>query len=450
MANIGHFNTQVDELLDLGDTPVATNVLSDEAPLAAPGDVVAGDDTATANEPVAVSINVLANDTDLQGDALRVTHVEGIPIRIGSPVTLASGSTVRLAANGNLVFTSGAATNAAVGPGQSLIETFSYTVSDAGGDTDVGSVSVTVNGSYTQVAGTAGADVIFATDAAEEIKGFAGNDRLYGRGGSDLIDGGTGADLMGGGTGDDVYLLDDLGDVVSENFGAGTDQVISSVSFTLAVETEHLTLVGGSAINGTGNSLANQLIGNGLGNVLTGHQGADIIDGNGGFDTLIGGLQADRLMGGSGADSFVYNDQAESSVARGSVDVIYDYNYQENDRIDLTGIDASTRAGGNQDFSIVDSLTGTAGQLTIRSYGQMTMSYENGAGAGTSYGYILEGDTNGDSVADFTLLVNTQTALTVSQLSTAFNGLATVGIGSIQAASGGPATAQTTIPDLFA
>jgi Ca2+-binding RTX toxin-like protein len=418
-------------------------------PQAAPGDVIANDDVATVTEPTAVSINVLANDTDLQGDA-RVTHVEGIAIRVGQNVTLASGSTVRLAPNGNLVFTPGAATNAAIGPGQSLVESFSYTVSDTTGGSDVGSVSVTVNGSYSYVPGTAGADVIFATDASEEIKGFAGNDRLYAGGGNDRIDGGTGADQMSGGAGNDIYIVDDLGDRVSENIGGGVDEVISSVSFTLTTDVDNLTLVGGSAVNGTGNALANQLVGNGFSNVLIGNQGADTIDGNGGNDTLNGGLQADRLMGGSGADTFVYNDQVESSVARGSIDVIYDFSATEGDRIDLTSIDASTKLAGNQDFVIVDELTGTAGQMTIKSYGPMTMSYENGAAAATSYGYIIEGDTNGDSVSDFTLLVNSATALTVAQVTAGFVGVSGVMIDSIDAAMGGPTLAQTTIPDLFA
>ena len=399
-----------------------------------------------------MSINVLANDTDLQGDILRVTHVEGIAIRAGQSVTLASGSTVRLAANGNLVFTSGAATNAAIGPGEQLVETFSYTVSDAatGGNSAVGSVSVTVNGSYNQMAGTAAANVIFGTNAAEEIRGLAGNDKLYGGGGNDLIDGGTGADVMSGGTGNDIYIVDDLGDVVSENVGAGIDKVISSVSFTLSSDVENLTLTGGAAINGTGNALANELNGNGFANVLNGRQGADVIDGNGGNDTIIGGLHADRLMGGSGADTFVYADQAESAVSRGSVDVIYDFNAREGDRIDLTAIDASTKIAGNQDFVIVDALTGTAGQMTIKSYGQMTMSYENGANAGSSYGYIIEADTNGDRVADFTLLVNSATALTVAQVAAGFTGVSGVMIDTIHGALGGPAMAQTTIPDLFA
>ncbi|NBB14917.1 hypothetical protein GVN21_06010 [Caulobacter sp. SLTY] len=430
----------------------AVNMISYAASLAVPAETVANDDTATTTEPVAVQINVLANDTDLQGDTLRVTHVEGIAIRVGQNVTLASGSTVRLAANGNLVFTPGAATNAAIGPGQSLVETFSYTISDAatGGNTDVGSVSVTVNGAYNPLIGTAADNAIFATDASEEIKGLAGNDRLYARGGNDLIDGGTGADVMSGGDGDDTYIVDNLGDVVSENVGAGTDKVLSSVSFTLSTDVENLTLTGGASINGTGNGLANQIIGNGVNNVLSGGQGADTIFGGGGIDTLNGGLQADRLKGGSGADTFLYSDQADSSVARGSVDVIYDYSFAERDRIDLSGVDASTRAMGDQDFVIVDNLTGTAGQMTIRTYGQMATSYENGAAAGTTYGYIIEGDTNGDRVADFTLLVNSATQLTVAQLSTGFIGLAGVTIDTIYGAAGGPATAQTTIPDLFA
>ena len=57
-------------------------------------------------------------------------------------------------------------------------------------------------------------------------------------------------------------------------------------------------MTGSTAINGTGNSLANALTGNSGNNVLTGADGNDVLNGAGGNDTL---------NGGAGADSFVFN-----------------------------------------------------------------------------------------------------------------------------------------------
>jgi Ca2+-binding RTX toxin-like protein len=75
----------------------------------------------------------------------------------------------------------------------------------------------------------------------------------------------------------------------------GTDTVQSSVTFSLATLTniENLTLIGITAINGTGNTANNILIGNTANNTLTGDTGNDILNGGAGIDTLIGGLGDD-------------------------------------------------------------------------------------------------------------------------------------------------------------
>ena len=104
------------------------------------------------------------------------------------------------------------------------------------------------------------------------------------------LDGGAGNDSLLGGLGDDVYVVDSTSDVVTENAGAGTDLVQSSVTFTLAANVENLTLTGGANINGTGNALGNILVGN------TGN------------NTLNGGAGADSMAGGTGNDTYVVDD----------------------------------------------------------------------------------------------------------------------------------------------
>ena len=71
---------------------------------------------------------------------------------------------------------------------------------------------------------------------------------------------------------------------------------------------ENLTLTGASAINGTGNGLANTIVGNGAANILNGAAGNDALQGAAGDDVLIGGVGVDTLDGGTGGDRFTFLD----------------------------------------------------------------------------------------------------------------------------------------------
>ncbi len=137
------------------------------------------------------------------------------------------------------------------------------------------------------VNGTDGPDSLVGTDLRDEIYGFGGNDTLNGGAGDDLLDGGSGADTMLGGAGDDTYFVDNTGDKVTESSGGGTDTVFSSVTFTLGSNVEKLVLTGTANVNGTGNSLNNQLTGNGGNNTLNGSSGADTMAAGAGNDTYV-------------------------------------------------------------------------------------------------------------------------------------------------------------------
>ena len=119
------------------------------------------------------------------------------------------------------------------------------------------------------------------------LTGNALSNVLTGNGGNNIINGGAGQDTLIGGAGDDTYVVDVVGDVVTEAASAGTDLVQSSVAWTLGANLENLTLLGTAAIDGTGNSLANVIRGNATNNRIDGGAGVDTLLGAGGDDTYV-------------------------------------------------------------------------------------------------------------------------------------------------------------------
>ena len=157
------------------------------------------------------------------------------------------------------------------------------------------------------------ANSLAGNDQANLLTGLDGNDTVLGGLGNDTLDGGTGVDSLSGGFGDDLYLVDATTDKVIEGLTAGTDTVQSAVSFVLAGNVENLSLLG-TALIGTGNSLANILTGNDQANLLYGSTGNDTIYGGFGADTMNGGLGMESLVGGLGDDVYLVNNFADILV----------------------------------------------------------------------------------------------------------------------------------------
>jgi len=191
------------------------------------------------------------------------------------------------------------------------------------------------------------------------LTGNAGNNSLTGSDGNDTIDGGAGADTMIGGAGDDTYVVDNVGDVVIENPGEGTDTVQSSVSYALSANVENLTLTGTAAINGTGNELDN---------VLTGNSAADVLTGGAGNDTYVIGNAGDVVveLANEGIDT-----------VRSSVSYALSANVEN---LTLTGTAAINGTGNELD----NVLTGNSG-ANILDGGAGADTMAGGAGSDTYY-----------------------------------------------------------------
>src|SRR5678810_1200697 len=161
------------------------------------------------------------------------------------------------------------------------------------------------------------------------------NNILTGNVAANVLTGGTGADTMVGGAGDDTYVVDNLGDVVTEQANEGIDTVQSSVNYTLGANVENLTLTG-SAVNGTGNS---------LNNILTDVSGVD--------NVLTGGAGDDTYVVGTG-DTVVENVNEGTDLVQSRVDFILGDNVEN---LTLTGTDAINGTGN----SLNNILTGNSG-----------------------------------------------------------------------------------------
>jgi serralysin len=153
-------------------------------------------------------------------------------------------------------------------------------------------------------------------------------------------------------------------------------------------------------IGGSGNDT---LIANAFGCTLFGRGGGDTLIGSAGADKLIGGIGMDNLTGGAGADTFVFA-FGDSSAASGQHDKIIDFT-TGTDVIDLSAIDAISGAGAIDPFNFIATLdfSGSAGQL----------NYFHNSSLGVT---TLQGDINGDKVADFAIDLTGTVTINASDL----------------------------------
>jgi Ca2+-binding RTX toxin-like protein len=248
---------------------------------------------------------------------------------------------------------------------------------NAGTDTVKASVSHTLanNTENLTLLGTTNLDGT-GNSLNNSLIGNTGNNILIGGDGNDIIDGKAGVDNMEGGLGNDIYTIDNVADVVIEALNAGTDTVKAPVSYTLANNTESLTLLGTTNLDGTGNNLNNSLIGNTGNNILIGGDGNDIIDGNAGVDNMEGGLGNDTYTIDNVADVVIEALNAGTDTVKAPVSYTLANNTENltllgTTNLDGTGTSLKNSLIGNTGNNILiggggtDILTGNAGSDII-------------------------------------------------------------------------------------
>ena len=164
------------------------------------------------------------------------------------------------------------------------------------------------------------------------------------------------------------------------NVAAGAQMVIQANSLRAG---EVLRFNGTAETDGRfqvfGGASSDLIMGGALADDVFGGAGGDRIEGRGGADTLRGGL---------GADIFVYRAVGDyTAAARGQL-----LDFTTGDLIDLGGMDANSVLAGVQSFQLI------ANGAAFTAAGQLRIT-QNGTTA------LIEGDSNGDGAADFTIAV---------------------------------------------
>ncbi|MHA6346682.1 Ig-like domain-containing protein [Roseivivax sp. CAU 1761] len=319
--------------------------------------------------------DLLGNDADPDGDTLTVQSVSG---------TSALGATVILNGDGTVTYDPTTSTTLdEMAEGETMEDTFTYTVSDGNGGTDTATVTLIVSGVD---------DPPILTGATAPQAGF--NDTAF----SYVLP----ADLFtdhdeGGPITYSVALEDgsalpswlDFDPATRElSFAANAPQQGDIGLYTLRVTaseddgqasstTMTLTVLDGSLIKGTAGN--DSLSGTIQGDFIQGCEGDDRLEGLPGADLLDGGAGRDTLFGGAGDDVLI-----------GGADTDLDYLYGEAGNDVLQGGDGGGRLYGGEGH---DTMSGGSGSDTLVGYlGDDSLS----GGAGRDY---LDGGSEDDSLA---------------------------------------------------
>ena len=319
---------------DFSGTDTITYEVSDGAGGTATGSVavsvgaandapVAEEDTASTTEDTAVTIDVLGNDTDLDGDPLSVTSAS------------ATNGTVVVAADGSLTYTPEADFNGT--------DTITYEISDGAGGTATGSVAVSVG-------------AINDAPVAEDDTA------------STLVDTAVTIDVLG----NDTDVDEDLLTVTSATAPNGTVVVEADGSLTY---TPNAAFTGADVISyeisdGAGGTASASVAVDVLappvapaarmaldsgpdGELVSGSGGDDEITGGAGADTIFGQAGSDTLTGGAGDDEIngIWDGSDDTRIAaRDLADPDVLLGGDGNDEIFLGSGDAATGGDGTDTF----------------------------------------------------------------------------------------------------
>ena len=351
--------------------------------------------------------NGIISQINAAGDAIKLTNT--------GTHTLANSGVINVAAGHNAIVSTHVAAI------ENVLNTGTINgYLDLGGGADT---VHTENGSINGIVSLGdGADSFYGSLlAANSVDGGLGNDTIVGGAGNDALNGGADNDTMTGGLGNDTYYVDSTLDVIVEKVSQGTaDRVKASASYTLGLAAnynieilETSNAAGMTAIDLTGNTLAQSIFGNAGANILNDGVGssADTMTGYAGDDTYIIHNASDKVieanLGGTDhiqtAVSFAlattsYVETLETTNAAGTTAI----NLYGNDLLGqtITGNAGNNILSGGTDTA-VDVLIGGAGNDTYILGTSTNDTVTDSAGVDT----IVSSSTN-RSLASFTGIEN--------------------------------------------
>ena len=258
---------------------------------------------------------------------------------------------------------------------------------------DVGNV-ITVNANYTDAQGTKERVTSSATAKIENVNDSpTGNMSISGLAaqGQILTSVSTLADIDGLG----VFKYQWLGNGTAISGATKATYVLAAADIgkTISVKVSYTDLLGTAESATSQSTIAVVSTKASKGNdLLTGTAKNDTLSALAGDDTLIGGAGTDKLTGGLGADTFKFNSVSDSGITAKTRDTITDFKSTQNDKIDLSGIDANSVVADDQAFTFINNATFSADAT-----GQLRFDSKTG---------ILYGSSNADTNAEFSILLS--------------------------------------------
>ena len=190
------------------------------------------------------------------------------------------------------------------------------------------------------------------------------NNTLIGNAGVNQLNGGGGNDVMIGREGNDVYFVDSALDRPTESAGQGSDIVYTSVSYTLASNSDVESLAtisfdATTALNLTGNHLANTLIGNDGANQLDGGAGADVMVGRAGNDKYLVDNAGDKVFeAAGGGQDVVFTGVSVALTNDQEIEGMSSIDWNATYALNLTGNSLRNNLIGNAGVNILDGKAG--------------------------------------------------------------------------------------------
>jgi len=254
------------------------------------------------------ALDILANDTDPDGDTLSVSAVSAVS---------ALGATVILNGDGSVTYDPTSSTTLdEMAEGETLQDSFTYTVSDGNGGFDTAAVTLTVSGID---------DPPILNGTAPALAGFSNEDFSYQLASDLFLDHDEGGAISYDVTVPDGSALPSFmsydANTGTISFAAGaplpSDVGVHALLVTAtepdgqsSTTTITLTVLDGTLVEGTsgndnltGTIQGDLILGYGGHDTIIGQPGADVLDGGEGNDNLQGEAGNDVLIGGLGNDN---------------------------------------------------------------------------------------------------------------------------------------------------